>query len=284
MTLIEKTISVNNLNVNFWEDGQDHARTILLIHGSIGDAHLHWSVVMPMLAETFHVLAPDLPGFGKSDLLPQMKINLLTDWLTAFLKSQNIEQAVVIGNSFGALVARLFAASHPAVAPAVILVNGGGVPDVPVVLRFIEKIPAVSTLFFSIFGSLGTNASMLNRLLHVKSLITDEFRAKTRHAARSFASTMRMLASSPRPTAQTPLVPTLILWGINDGFSLLTEAKAINDSIPGSTLVEITDCGNMPQLETPDVFLWQVDTFLNKLGRPPQSTSPGAKILSNPSG
>jgi pimeloyl-ACP methyl ester carboxylesterase len=284
MTLIEQTISVDHLNVNFWEDGQGNARTLLLIHGGVGDAQLHWAPAMPTLAETFHVLAPDLPGFGKSDLLPQMKIVALMDWLQAFIQSQNLEQAVIIGNASGGLIARLFAASHPAIAPAVILVNGGGVPDIPAALRLIEKIPGLSTIFFSIFGSMGTNDNMLNRMVHVKSLLTDEFRANARRARKGFAKMMRMLVSSPKPAEQTPLVPTLILWGADDGFTPLSEGKAISNSIPGSTLIEITDCGNMPQLETPDVFLWQIDSFLNKLSRPPKSSSPGAKILSNPSG
>ena len=80
------------------------------------------------------------------------------------------------------------------------------------------------------------------------------------------------------------MVPTLILWGANDGFTPLAEGKAVKDSKPGAELVEIADCGHMPQLETPDVFAWQLETFLTKLSRPSTSKREGAKILRNPSG
>jgi pimeloyl-ACP methyl ester carboxylesterase len=284
MTSSEKIISVKGLKVNFWEDGQDNQRTLLLIHGGFGDAYSHWSVAMPMLSENYHILAPDLPGFGKSDLLPHMKTATLLDWIQAFLESQHCDQAVVIGNSFGGVVARLFAAGHPTEVPAVILVNGGAVSDVPGVLRLLEKIPGVSHLIFYLFSSNTTGSGMLNRMLHVKEVMTDDFRLKVRRARGGFVRTMRMLVSSPPPDAQTPLVPTLILWGANDGFTSLDEANAIKDSIAGSTLVEISECGHMPQLETPDVFIWQVDTFLTNLSRPAKGPQQGPQILSNPSG
>ncbi len=284
MSLTEKIISVNGLKVNFWEDGQDNNRTILLIHGGLGDAHQHWSTAMPMLAENFHLLAPDLPGFGKSDSLPNMKLDKFMELIEAFLKSQDCEQAVVIGNSIGGQIARLFAASHPTQVPAVILVNGGGVPDVPGILRALEKIPGLSHLFFSLFRSMATSPGTLKRMLHTQELITDGFREKVRRAGGSYAGIMRMLVASPSPKAQNPLVPTLILWGANDEFAPVEEGKAIKSSIPGSSLIEITDCGHMPQLETPDVFTWQVETFLANLSRPASRSQQGPQILSNSSG
>jgi pimeloyl-ACP methyl ester carboxylesterase len=272
MSLTEKIISVNSLKVNFWEDGQDNSRTLLLIHGGIGDAHQHWAVAMPMLAENFHVFAPDLPGFGKSDSIRGMKLDQLMGWIENFLKSQNCEQAVVIGNSIGGQIARLFAASHPTQVPAVILINGGGVPDVPGALRVLEKIPGLSHLFFYFFKSTATSTNTLKRMLHTQELITEDFINNAHRSRNSYAAIMRMLIGSPTPKVQTPLVPTLILWGANDGFTTIDEAKAVKNSIPGSTLIEITDCGHMPQLETPDVFTWQVDTFLKNLSRPAPSS------------
>lgn len=280
MSLSERIVSVNGRKVNFWEDGQGNSRTLLLIHGGIGDAHQHWAAAIPMLAENFHILAPDLPGFGKSDALPRMKLDHLIKWIEDFLDNQHCQQAVVIGNAFGALIARLFAASKPTRVPAVILMNGGGVPDVPGIFRVIEKIPGLSHLFLAIFKSSATSPGTLKRMLYVQEILTDDFRQNARSAANSYGALMRMLVGSPAPQARTPLVPTLILWGANDGFAALSEAKAIKESIPGSTLVEITDCGHMPQLETPDVFTWQVDTFLVKLSRSASRAQQGPQILS----
>lgn len=283
MPLTEKAITLNGQTVNFWEDGQNHERTLLLVHGGIGDAHLHWSVAMPILAENFRVLAPDLPGFGKTALLPSMKTEVLMDWLGAFLKSQNCEQAVVVGNSFGGLIARLFAATHPAQVPAAVLVNGGGVPDVPGALRLIERIPGLSQALFYLFGRMATGPGMLKRLLHIQTMLNEDFQRNARAAGSGFAQTMRMLVGSPMPAQKNPIVPTLILWGANDGFAPLKEGKAVKNSIPGATFVEIAECGHMPQLETPDVFVWQINTFLEGLSRPARAQS-GPRILSKQSG
>jgi pimeloyl-ACP methyl ester carboxylesterase len=86
-----------------------------------------------------------------------------------------------------------------------------------------------------------------------------------------------MFVGSPMPKQQAPIVPTLIMWGTDDQMAILQEAEAIKESIPGAALTEIKDCGHMPQLETSDVFVWQVNMFLDKLSRPArgQQASPG---------
>lgn len=282
MTPTETQLTLNGLKVNFWEDGQNNNRTLLLIHGGIGDAHLHWSAAIPLLAHEFRVIAPDLPGFGKSDPLPNPTTTDLLSWLRLLLDNRKIDQAVIVGNSHGGLIARLYAAGNPTAVPALILVNGGGVPDVPPALRFIERVPGLSQAFFYLFGRMGTGKGMVERLLHNRSFVDETFLATMKNAGPSLARHMRMTVSSPMPQERNPMVPTLILWGANDSFAPLSEGKAVRDSIPGSELVEIAECGHMPQLETPDVFVWQIETFLEKLSRPSSSKREAAKILRTP--
>lgn len=286
MALEEKTLAVDGLTVNYLEDGHDNGRTILLIHGGMGDARLCWGAVMPLLAqEDFRVLAPDLPGFGKSHLLPVMRIDALLHWLKSFLDTLGLEQAVVIGNSLGGLIARLFTAANPQLVPAVVLLDGGGVPEIPPMLRVIERIPVLSNLLLGQFVASMTDPDNLRKMIYVQDVLTSDFMAGTRSANKSFARLMRMLVAGALPEARNPIVPTLILWGANDTFTPLADGEAVRDSIPGSTLTEITDCGHMPQLETPDVFVWQISNFLQKLSRPQRSNLPGAGVLPDlPSG
>lgn len=281
MTLSEKTVLLDGLRVRYWEDGQGNAKTLLLIHGGLGDAQLHWGAALPMLAESFHVFAPDLPGFGQSQLLPRMRMDAMLHWIKTFLDSQKVDQAVVIGNSFGGLLVRLFAANSPTYVPAVILVNGGGVPDIPPSLRLLERIPVVSQLMFSSLGKQGTNEETLKQMIHIEEVLTDSFKNEVKNAASGYARLMRMMIGSGAPKSVTPLVPTLILWGVDDKIAPLKEAQAIKSSIPGAELTEIKDCGHMPQLETPDVFVWQVMTFLDKLSRPTKTGTSGARMLPN---
>lgn len=282
MALTDHMLTVEGLPVHYWEDGDENSRTLLLIHGGIGDAELHWRPVMPILAETFHVLAPDLPGFGQSALLPQMTTDAILNWMKAFLEALKTDQAVVVGNSSGGVLVRLFAAGNPKYAPAVVLVNGGGVPDVPPALKTLARIPGASNLMFALFGRMATGPGMLRNMIATPALLTDHFQARVKDAAKGFNAILRMLITSPMPTAQRPLVPTLILWGAEDKFTPLSEAQAIKASIPDAALVEISDCGHMPQLETPDVFVWQINQFLDKLSRPAKSAGAGPRTLTNP--
>ncbi len=284
MTSQEKNILVDGLNVHYWEAGEDQVRVLLLIHGGVGDAKLHWEPVLPLLAETFHILAPDLPGFGGSEALPVNRTDTLLHWIKSFIDAHQLEQVVLVGNAFGALIVRLFAAANPKYAPAVILINGGGVPDLPVFFKLVEKIPGLSTIIFAQFGKMMTNPGALQRLIHIKPVLTENFYATARNASRPFSRMMQMLVSSGIPFERTPLVPTLILWGVEDTFTHPEEREAIKASIPGSVLTEIAGCGHMPQLETPDVFSWQITTFLDKLARPPSANKAGPKLLRKLSG
>ncbi len=280
----EKNILVDGLNVHYWEAGETNARPLLLIHGGFGDAKLHWEPVLPLLAETFHVLAPDLPGFGQSQPLPVKRTDVLMHWIKSFIDAHQLEQVVLVGNSFGALLVRLFAAANPKYAPAVILINGGGVPDLPAFFKWVDRIPGLSTLIFAQFGKMTTNSSALQKLIYIKPILTDTFYAGAKIASPAFSRMMQMLVSSGIPSERTPLVPTLILWGVEDTFTPPGDREAIKASIPGSLLTEIADCGHMPQLETPDVFNWQITTFLDKLARPAAATKAGPKMLRKLSG
>lgn len=281
MATTEQTISLDGLKVHFLEDGQGQGRTLLLIHSGIGDAKLHWLPALSILAEQYHVLAPDLPGYGGSDPLPQRRTDVLLHWIKSFLDYQEVEQAVCVGNSLGGLFARLFAAANPRYVPAVILVNGGSVPDLPGALRAAERIPLVSNFIFSRLGNVATSPETLRQQIHASGVLSESFLQEVRSYAPAFAATMRMLVGSPLPQTQTPLVPTLILWGTEDRFTPLTEAEAIKASIPGSVLTEIAECGHMPQLEAPDVFAWQITTFLERLHRPPSPPRSSPKTLRN---
>lgn len=274
----EKSIQVDGLNIHYLEAGENHDRTLLLLHGGTGDARLHWESVMPALAEDYHVIAPDLPGFGQSAPLRHMQTEAMLNWIKNFLRTLKVEQAVVVGNSHGGLLTRLYAAANPQDVPAIIMINGGGVPDMPPLLRILEKIPLVSNLVFSMFGRTATSPTTLKQMIPSEAVLTEAFTTQAQAATTGFARLMRMLVGSPIPKAQTPLVPTLILWGADDQLATLADGEAIKNSIPGATLTEIKECGHMPQLEASDVFVWQVTSFLDRLSRP-TSSMPGAGML-----
>jgi pimeloyl-ACP methyl ester carboxylesterase len=278
MTVQDKTTNLGGAQVHYLEAGEEHTRALLLLHGLAG-AKLNWETVIPALAEHYHVIAPDLPGFGDSAALPDMRLPSLMQWLKTLLDSANIQQAVVVGSSMGGLIARLFAAGEPGYVSAVILVNGGGVPSLPPFLRTIDNMPVISDLVFGLFGRSATSQNSINQMVHITSVKTPDFVQQVRASGKGIAGLIRMLARDPLPQATTPQVPTLLLWGAEDKLAPLAEAQKIKASIAGSNLSPIADCGHLPQLEASEVFVWQVLQFLDILSRPPKVESKGAGML-----
>ena len=74
----KKNININGLNIHYCEAGvpQKGKPALLLVHGFLVH-HYEWNRFIPELSKEFHVIAPDLPGFGKSSLPNEEKPGLL---------------------------------------------------------------------------------------------------------------------------------------------------------------------------------------------------------------
>jgi pimeloyl-ACP methyl ester carboxylesterase len=62
-----RTVDVDGCNIIYREAGPAHAPKLLLLHGFPSASHMFRDLI-PLLADRFHIVAPDLPGFGKSDM------------------------------------------------------------------------------------------------------------------------------------------------------------------------------------------------------------------------
>lgn len=76
---------------------------LVLVHG-VGSRWQVWEPIIGTLAESFEVIAVDLPGFGDSAPLPRTTVDTLTDALAGFLAAQGIERPHLAGNSMGGLI------------------------------------------------------------------------------------------------------------------------------------------------------------------------------------
>ena len=64
---LHKTIKVQNQDIFYREAGSEHKKTIVLLHGFPTSSHMYRDLI-PKLAEEYHVIAPDYPGFGNSSM------------------------------------------------------------------------------------------------------------------------------------------------------------------------------------------------------------------------
>ena len=99
---------------------------VLLIHGMAGSATT-WKAVMPLLAKELTVLAPDLPGHGRSEKwVGDYSLGAFATTLRDLLVVLGHERATVVGQSLGGGIAMQFAYQFPERCERLVLVNSGG--------------------------------------------------------------------------------------------------------------------------------------------------------------
>lgn len=110
-TTASRTASVDGLKLHYLTAG--HGPTVILLHGYAETSRM-WRPLIPVLAEKFTVIAPDLPGIGESDI-PADGIDMKTSAIRihALAKSLGVEKARVVGHDIGLMVAYAYAAQFP---------------------------------------------------------------------------------------------------------------------------------------------------------------------------
>src|ERR1700760_4474797 len=97
--------------------------TVVLLHGA-GFDHSTWALHSRWFAHHgFGVLAPDLPGHGRSQGAPLTDIAAMADWTAALLEATGVAKARLVGHSMGSLIALETAARHPAKVSALSLIG-----------------------------------------------------------------------------------------------------------------------------------------------------------------
>ena len=124
MTVEEHNVEIDGLPIRFRTAGE--GPPLVLLHGA-GDNALDWQWVMPFLAATHQVYAPDLPGSPDS-ARPTANYSpaFFERFIATFVDALDIGRATFVGNSLGGLVALRLALSEPARVTALVLVDSAG--------------------------------------------------------------------------------------------------------------------------------------------------------------
>jgi 2-hydroxy-6-oxonona-2,4-dienedioate hydrolase len=244
--------------VHFWRGGK--GRTLLLLQGGMADAGFHWSPVRDELAKHYDVIAPDLPGFGRSQAISRANWKRLSHWLGGFLDQVKVDRAAIVGNSFGGSLARAFACERPSRATHLVCVNGGQFIRLPTIVRLYLRTP-MGALMWKRRNRDGMNAQAIRNVFADPNFLTDEQVARCIDSSPALFAILRGCLAS-RPPANPPSAPTLILWGAEDRHTPLASAEALQRELPGTSLVTIPGAGHLPQLEQPDAFVAALRDFL----------------------
>lgn len=122
-----KTLEVNGVHIAYREAGNPENPTIVLLHGFPSSSH-QYRKVLNQLSDTYHLIAPDYPGFGNSDF-PDSKdyeytFDNLAVTINAFLEKKEISSYALMIQDFGAPVGFRIATAHPERVTAIINQNG----------------------------------------------------------------------------------------------------------------------------------------------------------------
>ncbi|MFD6454185.1 MULTISPECIES: 4,5:9,10-diseco-3-hydroxy-5,9,17-trioxoandrosta-1(10),2-diene-4-oate hydrolase [unclassified Nocardia] len=258
-----------DLKLHYHEAGVGNGPTIVLLHGG-GPGASAWSNFarnIPVLAERYHVIAPDQPGYGKSDKPidhPQYFVHS-SNALLALLDHLEITDRVhLLGNSLGGGASVRFALDHPTRAGKLVLMGPGGLstnlfaPDPTEGVKLLSK--------FTYEPTRDNLEKFLRIMVFDQSLVTEEL-IDERFA---FASTPESLAAMKAMgksfagadfekgmlwrDAYKLRQPVLLIWGREDRVNPLDGALVATKVIPRVQLHVFGGCGHWAQLEKFDEF------------------------------
>ena len=122
-----KTIKVDNLDIFYREAGKKDAPTIVLLHGFPTSSHMFRNLI-PELAEKYHVIAPDYPGFGNSSMPSvedyEYSFQNVSETVDKFLGKVGAKKYMLYVMDYGAPIGFRIAAKHPERVQGLIVQNG----------------------------------------------------------------------------------------------------------------------------------------------------------------
>lgn len=272
MTATMRDVTVDGIRLHVADAGDGPA--LVVLHG-LAASHHNWEHTLAAFADRFRVIAPDLPGHGRS---AKPNAPYTTDFYAGVVRSLGrelgVREAIVVGNSLGGQIAVEVALQYPLWTRALVLAApaGGFVAGVrafrwivgagatPRVLRM--TLPrALDRCFYDPSSA----ACAERRRLLDERLAHDDFPDFARAVARSLTGA---LAAGHQPLHRVSQ-PTLLVWGRQDRLVALSGSRRVTKEVPHARLVVLDRCGHLPMLEQPKRFNDALEEFLRTVAAAP---------------
>jgi pimeloyl-ACP methyl ester carboxylesterase len=257
------------------EAGSPDQPTVLLVHGLGQNGYRDWWPVIQRLEADHHVVALDLPGFGRSStpagpLSPDRYARLL-GWLTAHM---DLEDVNLVAHSMGAAIAVYHASRDQGRIDNVVLADVAGVLHRLAFVRALadrqlQDLGLPPTVAGLVREWLGRGERFIERLLLASDLDTIDL------LRQSGAAWNAMLDERPNAEAAIALLetdyaralarfdePVTLLWGKSDRMAPLRTGYMLDGRLPRSRLHVFEDTGHMPMRSRTDAFMQRLRAAL----------------------
>lgn len=253
------SVQAGDTRWSYYEGGD--GPTIVLLHG-FADSKTVWLPVATQLTPHFHVVIPDLPGWGGSsrNMQANYDIDAQAARLEAFVQALGLKHFLLVGHSMGGAIAGVFAAEHPDQVASLALVDSFG-------LKFNENAFARESLAghdpFT-FDDRAGFARAAKLVFKTPPKIPGRFvdvLVKRNLADRAFIDKVfkELRAPSQYLAVQNRLgeltMPVLGLWCKDDQVIDASALDSLRSGLvhaPAISASTLTGCGHMPELEQPD--------------------------------
>ena len=250
--------TVNGLKINYEEKGEGDL--IVLLHGWGSNIKLFANLI-DLLSKKYKVVAMDMPGFGESDEPKEVwDVGSYVDFVIDFIKGYGVSEVMLLGHSFGGrVIIKMHSRSdQPFKVTKVILVDSAGI------LPPKTKKKSWRTRYYKM-GKAVLSTGIAKK---IAPDALENFRKKMGSADYAAASPMmrqvmvKVVHEDLEPYLPNIKCPTLLVWGVNDTATPLSDGEKMEKLISDAGLVKLENAGHYSFLEQQFIFNRVMCSFL----------------------
>jgi pimeloyl-ACP methyl ester carboxylesterase len=271
----ERFVEVDGRQV--YVEQQGAGQVVVLLHG-FGESSYSWRQVMPELARSFRVVAPDLNGFGWTERPrdPQSYTREGQERLVlGVLGALGVTRAQFVGHSYGGSLTLFLASRHPDLVRSMVLIDSAAPTYSDDRRSRVASIRPLDSLFVRLALTPRHVRGSLLASVYDPALVTPEL-------VRAYLERLRvhgeddafygLTARLSRPEAaggvelETLALPALVIWGAEDRLIRVEAGRQAARRLPAGEFVAIPQCGHLPMEERPAELLGLMMPFLRRHG------------------
>lgn len=267
-----RDVTARGVRMRVIEAGEGRGAPLVLVH-DLFVSHLEFDAIIDDLATSFHVIAPDLPGFGDSAKPSPARYSYgaegFAEAVADLIAAYGLGRACVLGHGLGGAVAVTLAARYAELVTRLVLVAPHCYPHPPNKKLRASLWPVVGSMVFKqLYGRRFFRSYFKDEVFSAGSdvpwgHIEDFYEYLNTPSARESAYAVLRATLDTRPVvARVSRIrqPTLVIWGRDDRIFPAAFAMKLSREIPHAHL-EIMDAGHAPHVERPTEFVSVVREF-----------------------